>query len=907
MTSATDARIRNYRFDQFELVPTQSALLNDGKRLPLTPKPLATLLLLVERAGETVPKEEILARVWEGAAVEENNLTQCISTLRKVLGEKRGDNRYIFTDPGKGYRFVASVSQIEHEPTDTFGSNVLSDPNPPAIRHRVARLVTLIVAGLVLFLAVGRWLYSRTDAFKAARHSVAVLKIRDLSKAPTEVWMQTALSEMLTSELSSADRLRTIPADDVFHWQSDQSAALENSGQSAVLRSARATLGADAFVLGSYVVTGACPSCRVRVDLGVYDARTGDRLGTVIDEGPGGDLLDLTTRLGARLRTELGASAVSTLIPKWPATGAMREYTEGINALRVMDPMAARDHLQIAVAVDDSNALIHAALADAWTALGYNARAGQEYQRAYELAKSLGRLDQLGIEARYRMSLQQWDRAIEIYKNVWHLFPDSLEDGLNLARAQMRNNQFADVSATLKILRGFPGQAGRDPRIDLLEAQSAGARADFSNTRNYAHRAADEAAAIGARYLYARARLLESGALLNLGDLNGLALLTEARDRCEEIGDRSCVARSWRIRGNTQVFTANFSAAQESYMTGLTIARELGDNNEMGVILTGLGAVARSRRDWRRAEDTLREAISLRTETGYSPADVETNLADLYIEMGRSSDALKTLDSAENAAAGDQQNLGEVLRMRAVIAQSAGELEKAQRLAENAVSVLRPTKGAEPLAVALAELASVLTARGDLARAQSLLAETGTLPSPEVAGNVELARAELLLAQNKLDEANEAAKKSIAGFTSANHDPDAARALTLQADALELMGKRNEALAASRDAIERAARAPNRLESAFAQLTQWRLAEESSAGLPAQLKVDVAALRNPELDLAALYSRARRAKYAGSSNAQQLFRELASSAANGGYVTLSHRAQALALGHAGPQDGRPND
>src|ERR1035438_561979 len=109
-------RPAKYRFGEFELFPNQGALCRAGVRVPLTPKPLATLLVLVERAGETVSKDELLAEVWNGAAVEENNLTQSISTLRKVLGEKRGENRFIATEPGNGYRFVASVTRIEDAP-----------------------------------------------------------------------------------------------------------------------------------------------------------------------------------------------------------------------------------------------------------------------------------------------------------------------------------------------------------------------------------------------------------------------------------------------------------------------------------------------------------------------------------------------------------------------------------------------------------------------------------------------------------------------------------------------------------------------------------------------------------------------------------------------------------------------
>jgi len=63
--------------------------LRDGVRVLLTGKPIDTLLLLVERAGETVSKDDLLAQVWNGAAIEENNLSQSVSALRRALGEKR--------------------------------------------------------------------------------------------------------------------------------------------------------------------------------------------------------------------------------------------------------------------------------------------------------------------------------------------------------------------------------------------------------------------------------------------------------------------------------------------------------------------------------------------------------------------------------------------------------------------------------------------------------------------------------------------------------------------------------------------------------------------------------------------------------------------------------------------------
>jgi len=82
-----------------------------GQSLALTPKVFDTLLYLVEHRGETLDKDTLLSAIWPGLIVEENSLTQNISTLRQVLGETRTENRYIATVPRKGYRFVGEVTE----------------------------------------------------------------------------------------------------------------------------------------------------------------------------------------------------------------------------------------------------------------------------------------------------------------------------------------------------------------------------------------------------------------------------------------------------------------------------------------------------------------------------------------------------------------------------------------------------------------------------------------------------------------------------------------------------------------------------------------------------------------------------------------------------------------------------
>ena len=102
---------RFYEFGPFRLDPARRLLSRQGDVIPLTSKVLDTLLMLVENRGRAVSKEELIKSVWPDTFVEEGNLTQNISTLRKVLGESPNDHVYIETIPKCGYRFVAGVTE----------------------------------------------------------------------------------------------------------------------------------------------------------------------------------------------------------------------------------------------------------------------------------------------------------------------------------------------------------------------------------------------------------------------------------------------------------------------------------------------------------------------------------------------------------------------------------------------------------------------------------------------------------------------------------------------------------------------------------------------------------------------------------------------------------------------------
>ena len=126
-----------YEFGAFVLDTIQHALLKQGTPVPLTPKTYDTLLILVQNNGRMLSKEELMQALWPDSYVEESNLTQQVSMIRKALGESASEPRYIVTVPGCGYRFGAELkTDADNEPRDrrVSGKPILqfaSDPKSP--------------------------------------------------------------------------------------------------------------------------------------------------------------------------------------------------------------------------------------------------------------------------------------------------------------------------------------------------------------------------------------------------------------------------------------------------------------------------------------------------------------------------------------------------------------------------------------------------------------------------------------------------------------------------------------------------------------------------------------------------------------------------------------------------------
>jgi DNA-binding winged helix-turn-helix (wHTH) protein len=99
----------------FRLLPTQLLLLEGEKPVPLGSRALEILTVLLERRGELVSKQDLMARAWPNVFIEPANLTVHMSALRRALRDGRDGHRFIVNIPGRGYCFVASVAMSAHE------------------------------------------------------------------------------------------------------------------------------------------------------------------------------------------------------------------------------------------------------------------------------------------------------------------------------------------------------------------------------------------------------------------------------------------------------------------------------------------------------------------------------------------------------------------------------------------------------------------------------------------------------------------------------------------------------------------------------------------------------------------------------------------------------------------------
>jgi tetratricopeptide (TPR) repeat protein len=520
----------------------------------------------------------------------------------------------------------------------------------------------------------------------------------------------------------------------------------------------------------------------------LFDARSGQQMAAMSDESPEDALPELARRCAGRIRAQLGVRLPAAAgLPSFQS-GAMEQYAQGMERLRLGDALGARSYLDKAILSAPSSPLFHSGLAASLSALGLDTQAGHEAKLALDSSGDLGRVEQLEIEGLYRTTAHDWARGIQVYQALFTLLPDDLEYGLLLASAESHGGQGQEALRTVKTLRSLPPPLGDDPRVDMAEAQAAGALSDFAHTQKAAHSAAGKANARGARLQYAKARLLESGAMQNLKTPGFEQLRAEARGICAELGDRLCVAAAYRIEANQRAVAGQLAVARQLYNSAFEIANQIGNSNEKLNALSGLANAAKLQGDLRASEGYSRAALPIASDLGPQKCHpVYLDLADVLAESGRISEARGFIEQALRIARqiGEREGIG--LGEAALAHTLALEGQSAAALGEykQALAILREVNDPFDSSETLVDFGDAQIDQGDLAGARKSFEEARTL-AHDIPGQpeIELGWAHLSFAEGQFANAAAHARSALNQFTSSGREADRYQAAAVLSRAL---------------------------------------------------------------------------------------------------------------------------
>ena len=313
----TELKPAFYEFEDFRMEVSKRLLFRQGQPVRLTPRVFDTLLVLVERRGEMISKDDLMRAVWPDTAVEENNLNQNISTLRRALGENRGENRYIATVPGMGYRFIPLVE------------------------------------------------VSGRAQLAAERATIVVLPFANMSSDPESEFFADGVTEEIINALAQIKNLRVVARTSAFSFK----------GKQVDLRTVGKTLNAGTILEGSVRKSGD----RVRIVAQLVNAADGYHIWSERYDRELQDIFEVQDEIARtiadRLKVTLGPEKAETLVrSETKDLEAYQLYLKGRFHWNKRSPdglQKAIEYFQRAIAKDPSYAVAYAGLADAYNMISF--------------------------------------------------------------------------------------------------------------------------------------------------------------------------------------------------------------------------------------------------------------------------------------------------------------------------------------------------------------------------------------------------------------------------------------------------------------------------------------------------------------------------------------------------------
>ncbi|MGA8025859.1 MAG: tetratricopeptide repeat protein [Bryobacteraceae bacterium] len=370
---------RIFRFGAFEFHVQARELRKHGLRIKLTGQPISVLVMLLERPGEVVTREDLQARLWPpGTYVDfEHSVNAAVKRLRQALGDSADSPRFIETLARNGYRFIAPLSERIDDLAEPGGQKKAEEPQPAAQVKSAAKwlrflafpramagvLLSIVIAGFIIGLHERR----PTQTGSGPIRSLAVLPLANLSGDPDEEYFVEGMADSLRQSLEGISALRVISRTSSMYYRGSNNALPEIARH----------LNADAVVDGSVLRSGN----RVRINVELIQTASDTRVwGGSYDR----DLKDIFV-LQAEVAQKIAEEIRATLSPPDRARLARRHtpdpdaylaYSKGRffwNRRTEVDLKRAIVYFQQAIEDDPNYALAYDGLADCWLPLGWYA------------------------------------------------------------------------------------------------------------------------------------------------------------------------------------------------------------------------------------------------------------------------------------------------------------------------------------------------------------------------------------------------------------------------------------------------------------------------------------------------------------------------------------------------------
>ncbi|OLC95167.1 MAG: hypothetical protein AUH86_12610 [Acidobacteria bacterium 13_1_40CM_4_58_4] len=428
-----------YGFGSYRLDAVERVLLRDGQPVTLPPKDLETLLVLVERAGHIVEKEELLEKVWPGVFVEEGNLARHIFNLRQVLGDTADGRKYIETIPKRGYRFVAAVHEDPEPAAPLLAGPQTSEQAPSMVPLPLGQkkslwlwpLTSLVTLAVTAVLVSHFWPRNPSPQ----RVMLAVLPFANLSGDAHEDYFADGLTEEMIAQLGQLQpaKLGVIARTSTVRYKDTRETAAQIARE----------LGVGYLLEGSVRRGGE----RVRVTAQLIQAGEQTHLWAETYERPLTDVLNIQKEIAEKITHSLSIQ----LLPVETSSSASSrvnlesydKYLLGLHELgqgtRESENKAIQ-YFQEAIARDPKDARLYSALAEAYTAVvTYYSSPAEVMPRAKEAALRAVELDPNLGSAHVRLGYVRlffdwdWPAAEREYRRAFEINPSLPEAQLGYA------------------------------------------------------------------------------------------------------------------------------------------------------------------------------------------------------------------------------------------------------------------------------------------------------------------------------------------------------------------------------------------------------------------------------------------------------------------------------------------